>query len=205
MSFGGGNDYNRAINNLGGTSNLALNSLFPAAFNSGRNELSQGGGYAGQAGNYFNTLLNGNRANTTALLAPDINRIRQANQGTLQGVSTLMPRGGGRSGTLFSLPFQSNQQIQSLFGGARSAAAPALGQLGLGIGGLGANLFGIGNQALGSANNANSAMVEAALKQKQMSNQMASGLASGLFGLATLPFGGGAMAGTALGGLSKLF
>src|SRR5690349_5101149 len=209
MSFGGGTDYNRGINNLGGTSNLALNTLFPAAFQGGQRQLNTGAGYTGQAGNFFNTLLNGNRANTTAMLAPDINRIRQANQQTLQGVSTLMPRGGGRSGTLFSLPFQANQQIQTLYGGSRAAAAPALGQLGLGMGSLGANLFGIGGQGLNTANNANQAMVEAALRQKQMSNQTAAGLGGGLFNLLTTPFSaftGGAGGGmTALSSLAGLF
>jgi hypothetical protein len=183
MSFGGGTDYNRGINNLGGSSNLALNSLFPAAFQGGQTNLQQGQNNIGQAGNYFNTLLGGNRANTTAMLQPDINRIQGANQGTLQGVSTLMPRGGGRSGTLFQLPFQQNQQIQSLYGGARSGAAGQLGQLGLGQGGLGANLFGIGTGVLNSANSANSDMVRAALAMKQRSDQLAGGLGGGIFNL----------------------
>jgi hypothetical protein len=201
MSFGGGTDYNRGINNLGGSSNLAMNSLFPAAFHGGQQNLQMGSTNTGQSGNYFNTLLNGNRANTTAMLQPDINRIQGAQQGTLQAASTLMPRGGGRSGTLFQLPFQGNSQIQSLFGGARSGAAGQLGQLGLGQGGLGANLFGQGTSALNSSNQANEAMSELALRQKQMSDQKVAGLANGLFSLLTTPFGGGAMKGTALGSI----
>jgi hypothetical protein len=187
MSFGGGTDYNRGINNLGGSSNLALNSLFPAAFTGGQRQLQQGSTNTGQAGNYFNTLLNGNRANTTAMLQPDINRIQGAQQGTLQSASTLMPRGGGRSGTLFQLPFQGNSQIQSLFGGARSGAAGQLGQLGLGQGGLGANLFGAATGGLNSANSANADMVRAALAMKQRSDSLAGGLGGGLFSLLTTP------------------
>ncbi len=205
MSFGGGTDYNRGINNLGGSSNLALNSLFPAAFGGGNRELQAGSNNTAAGGNYFNTLLNGNRANTTAMLAPNIQQIQGAQQGALQGASTLMPRGGGRSGTLFNLPFQGNQAIQSLYSGARSGAGSTLANLGLGQGGLGANLFGQATGGLNSANNANQAMAGLGLQQKQMSNQTAAGLGSGLFNLLTTPFGGGAMAGTALGGLSHLF
>lgn len=185
MSFGGGTDYNRAVNNLGGSSNLALNSLFPAAFGGGQQQLGMGARNTGAAGNFFSTLLGGNRANTTAMLQPDINRIQGANQGTLQAASTLMPRGGGRSGTLFQLPFQANQQIQSLFGGARGGAASQLGQLGLGQGGLGANLFNVGTGGLNSANTANEAMVRSALAMKQRSDSLAGGLGSGLMSLAS--------------------
>ncbi len=205
MSFGGGTDYNRGINNLGGSSNLALNSLFPAAFGGGNRELQSGTNNTTAGGNFFNTILNGNRANTTAMLAPNIQQIQGAQQGALQGASTLMPRGGGRSGTLFNLPFQGNQAIQSLYSGARSGAGSTLANLGLGQGGLGANLFGQATGGLNSANDANSHMANLGLQQKQMSNQMAAGLANGIFGLATMPFGGGAMSGTALGALGNLF
>jgi hypothetical protein len=186
MSFGGGTDYNRGINNLGGSSNLALNSLFPAAFGGGQQNLQMGQQNTGQAGNYFNTLLNGNRANTTAMLQPDINRIQGAQQGTLQSASTLMPRGGGRSGTLFQLPFQGNQQIQSLFSGARSGAAGQLGQLGLGQGGLGANLFGQATGGLNSANTANDSLVKAALEKQKQSQGIAGGLGQGVGQLASM-------------------
>lgn len=184
MSFGGGTDYNRGINNLGGSSNLALNSLFPAAFGGGNRQLQAGTNNTTAGGNFFNTLLNGNRANTTAMLAPDINRIQGAQQGALQGASTLMPRGGGRSGTLFNLPFMGNQQIQSLFGGARGGAGSTLANLGLGQGGLGANLFQTGVGGLNSANQANQAMIEAALGMKKRSDSLASGIGSGLMSAA---------------------
>ncbi len=205
MSFGGGTDYNRGINNLGGSSNLALNSLFPAAFGGGERQLNTGTNNTTAGGNFFNTILNGNRANTTAMLAPNIQQIQGAQQGALQGASTLMPRGGGRSGTLFNLPFQGNQAIQSLYSGARSGAGSTLANLGLGQGGLGANLFGAATGGLNSANNANQAMAGLGLQQKQMSNETAAGLGNGLFNLLTFPFGGSGMTGTAIGGLRSLF
>lgn len=208
MSFGGGTDYNRAVNNLGGTSNLALNTLFPAAMRSGQPLINQGFGNTQAGANFFSNLLGGNRAATTSLLGPDINRIRGAQEGTLQGMSTLMPRGGGRSGSLFSLPFNTNAQIQSLYDTARGGAGQALAQIGQGQLGAGTDLFNTGTSALNAANNANQAMVEAALRQKQMSNQMAAGLGGGLFSLLTSPFSaftGGAGGGmTALGSLLAL-
>lgn len=191
MSFGGGNDYNRGINNLGGISQQAQGQLFPAAFGAGQEQLNAGTANTASGANFFNTLLHGNRQNTTALLQPDINRIQGANQGTLQAVSTLMPRGGGRSGTLFNLPFQQNQQIQGLYGPARSAAAGQLANIGMGQTGMGTNLFNVGNQALGTGVNASSEIAKLGLQQKQMSNQMAAGLANGILGLAMTPFGGG--------------
>ncbi len=191
MSFSGGTDYNRGINNLGGISTQATNQLFPAAFGAGQQQLEGGAGNVNSGANFFNTVLNGNRQNTTSMLQPDINRINQANQGTLQGVSTLMPRGGGRSGTLFNLPFQAKQQIQGLYGGARAGAAGQLGQLGLGRLGAGQGLFGVGNQALGTGVNASGQIADLGLKQKEMSNKTAAGLANGILGLAMTPFGGG--------------
>jgi hypothetical protein len=172
MSFGVSQDYNRAYNNLEGTSNLGLNKLFPAAFQGGQQNTQAGQANTQAGGNFFNTLLNGNRANTTAMLSPNIQQIQGAQQGALQGASTLMPRGGGRSGTLFQLPFQGNQQIQSLFSGARSGAGSMLANLGLGQGGLGANLFQAGTGGLNAANNANSSAIEASLKAKERSDKL---------------------------------
>ncbi len=191
MSFSGGTDYNRGINNLGGISTQATNQLFPAAFGSGSTEVGEGSKALTSGTNFFNTILNGNRQNTTSLLQPDINRINAANQGTLQGVSTLMPRGGGRSANLFSLPFQANQQIQSLYGGARAGAGGQLADIGAKRLGLGTNLFNTGNAALGTGVNASGTIADLGLKQKQMSNQTAAGLANGILGLAMTPFGGG--------------
>lgn len=95
--------------------------------------------------NFFQTLLNGNQANTMAAIQPDINRIRESTQGALQGASTLMPRGGGRFATLFQQPFQVQRQTGDLFSGMRSGAGSGLAQIGAQQGQLGTtnanNLF----------------------------------------------------------------
>lgn len=191
MSFGPSNTAKAASNNLAGTSNLALNNLYPQVTQAGGNLLNLGNQNTQSGVNYFRNLMGGNRAATTDLLQPDINRIRDANQGTLQSVSTLMPRGGGRSGTLFNASYAPNQQIQNLFAGARTAGAAALPQIGAGQTGAGANLFGIGSNSLNAATGANTAQLNYQLQQQELTNKLWAGLGSGLFNLAMTPFGGG--------------
>lgn len=140
--------------------------------------LGQGVSNMQTGANFFNTVLGGNQANTRALLQPNINQIQEANQGALQGASTLMPRGGGRFATLFNQPFQTSRAITDLFSGLRGQAAQALPGIGQMQGQLGTtnaqNLFGN------------------ALQQRQYGNQMiGSTIGAGLSALAT-PWGGGA-------------
>lgn len=191
MSFGASNTTKTANNNLSGTSNLALNTQFPQVTAAGGNLLNLGNQNTAAGTNFFNTLLNGNQANTAALLQPNIDQIRQGTNANLNAISTLMPRGGGRSGALFGQSFAPQSQIQNLFNPMRGQAAAALPQIGAGQTTAGSNLFGIGNQALNAATGANVPLMQSGLQQQQMSNQLASGLFNGLFGLATTPFGGG--------------
>lgn len=199
MSFGTNTTSKTAQNNLSGTSNLALNNLFPAVTGAGQNQLNTGAQNVEGGTNFLNTLLQGNQANTTAALQPNIDQIRQGNSATLNAMNTLMPRGAGRSGALFNQSFQPQSQIQNLFNQSRMGAAQALPQIGLQQQGLGANLFNIGNGALSSASGANNALSNSGFQAQQMSNNMVSGIGSGLLGLATLPFGGGSAANGLLG------
>lgn len=177
-----------------GMSQLGTNAAQTSA--SGGNLLNLGNTNTGLGTNFFRTILGGNQANTTAMLQPDIDRLRAGTQNTLQAVSTLMPRGGGRSGTLFNLPFAANTGVQNLFNTARTGAAGVLPQIGAGQTSAGANLFGIGNQAATSE-------ADLGQRQQQISSMLQSALGSGLFNLATLPLGG--FGGTALGKLGGLF
>lgn len=156
----------------------------------GQNLLNMGAPNVTAGTNFFNTLLGGNAANTTAMLQPNIDQIRAGNQNQIQALSTLTPRGGGRSGTLFNASYAPGAQIQNLFGGARTTAATALPQIGLGQQGLGANMFSIGNQPLNTATQANAGIADIGQRQQQMTQQFWSNLGAGAFGLATLPVGG---------------
>ncbi len=227
MSFGPSNTTKTAENNLGGVSSAAMNNLFPQVTAAGTSALGQGqdlikagqgqvaqGAATAQPGiNFFNTLMGGNQANTTAALQPNIDAIRQGTSGTLNAASTLMPRGGGRSGTLFNQSFAPQAQIQNLFNQGRTTAATTLPQIGLqqqqlglgqqqvGLGqqGVGTNLFNIGNSSLNTAGNVNTNLAEIGQKQQQMNNALVSGLTGGLFKIATTPFGGGSSTNGLLG------
>ena len=198
MSFGPSQAQKNATNTQNGITSAATGNSQSqigqgtAALTAGQNDVNSGT-------NFFNTLLNGNQANTTATLQPNIDQIRQANQQTLQQTNMLSPRGGGRGATLFNAAYAPNQQINSLFGQARTNAATALPQIGLAQQGIGTNLIGAGNTALNTAGNTNQGVMSNLLQQQQMQNQMYTGLGQGLFGLATTPFGGGSATNGLLG------
>lgn len=199
MSLGASGTTKTAENNLAGTSNLALNNLFPAVTGDASSEIGTGGQNVASGTNFLNTILGGNTANTTATLQPSIDQIRSGTTNNLNAISSLMPRGGGRSSALFSQSFQPQAQIQNLFNTARTNAATALPQIGLAQQGLGTNLFGIGSGALNTAAGVNSNLAGIGQSQQNINNSLISGLAGGLFGLATTPFGGGSSTNGLLG------
>jgi hypothetical protein len=164
--------------------------------NTGGGLINTGVGTIHPALNYFNTLLNGDRANTTAMLQPQIDAIKNANAGQISALSTLMPRGGGRTSTLFNAPWEANKQIQNLFAPMPGMAASNLAGIGssligqgTGITGQGTNLFGIGNQALNTSGQMDANLFNQAFNQRQAGNNFWSGLGGGLFNLAKTPFG----------------
>jgi hypothetical protein len=190
MSFGPSATTKTAENNLGGVSNQATTAS-TAEQGLGTNLLNAGAPAVTSGTNFLNTLLNGNQANTSALLAPTVQQTQQNNQNAIQGLSTLTPRGGGRSGTLFGASYAPEGQLTNLFNNARTTAATTLPQIGLQQQGLGANLIGTSNQPLSTAASASGNLGSLGLQQQQLTNQLYAGLGAGLFGLATTPFGGG--------------
>ena len=188
MSFGPSQETKNAMNAQQGASQQAVANS-NTEIGAGNNLLNQGGQNVMAGSNYLSTLLNGNAANTAAMLQPNIDQINQANNNTVASSSALMPRGGGRYGALFSSTYAPNQQIQSLFNGARSNAAGALAQLGISQQGIGSSLFGTGNQALGTGLQGYGALTGESQTNTQLKNQVLGGLGQTLFGLATMPFG----------------
>jgi len=190
VSFGPSNTAKTASNNLSGISDDLLNKQLPMINTNANQLISQGNQNVASGTNFFNTLLHGNAADTTALLQPDINRIKAANQNAITSLSTLMPRGGGRSGTLFNASYQPEAQIMSLFNTTRGQAANPLIAAGLQQTGLGTNLFNTANNTLSNATGANKAQLDYQLEQQRATNSFWSGLGGGLFNLATAPLGG---------------
>ncbi len=200
MSFGPSQAIKNNQNSQAGITNQA-NVNSGALNNLGGGQLATGAGNVASGSNWFNTILNGNQANTASLLAPSLNADRAQTQSALQSASTLMPRGGGRSATLFNLNMQPTTSIQDMFNNARTTAAQALPQIGLQQQGIGTNLFGLGNQALNTASGSNQALSQSLWNTQNRLDSLVSGLMKGILGLATLPFGGGTTAGAGeLGG-----
>lgn len=231
MSFGANNDLKRSINNLGGISNQLTNESYPYAmdlsknfvsqggnlFNLGQGTINQGTGNINSGADFFRTLLQGNKSNTAAVLQPTIDQIRAGNTNALTAINTLMPRGGGRYGALFSTALTPQSQIGNLFGSTRTVAASALpsigstqANIGLGQQGLGAGLYNTGvgalnagTGALSTATGANSVLGQQGALQEQLRRQAMSSLFGGLFNILTMPLGN--LAGTPLGKLGGLF
>lgn len=199
MSFGPSSQTKSAENSLAGSANALQNTVYPQLSAAGGDLLHAGTRTIQPGVNYFQNLLSGNTANTTAALQPDIDRIHAMHAQALKAISTLTPRGGGRSGTLFSQQFAPQSDISSLFNGARTTAAGALPGIGMSEIGAGTNLFGLGTQALTGAGNANANLAQLAQKDQQSKLAGYMGLGQGLFGLATTPFGGGSSANGLLG------
>lgn len=214
MSFGPNAVQKQAQQNQTGIANQAVSNAGTAntdatsAVGQGTNLLSTGGTNVNSGTNFLNTVLNGNQANTTALLQPNINQITQGNQQALTAASTLMPRGGGRSGSLFANTLNPQQQIQNLYNTSRTSAATALPQIGLQQQQMGTNLFNTGANFMNAANSAlntgltgNQDVTSNALQQRQYASQQWSNLGNGIFNLATTPFGGSGL--SALGRLGS--
>ena len=191
MSFGPSNTTKTAQNNLAGVSNVALNEQYPAVTAAGSNLLNLGNQNTQAGTNFLSTLLQGNAANTTAALAPNIAQTQGNNTNLLNAINTLTPRGGGRSSALFSQSLAPSNQITNLFNSGRTTAAQALPQIGAGQTGAGTNLFGIGTNTLGAATGANSSLQQGGLQQQQISNNLASGVGAGLLSILGLPLSGG--------------
>lgn len=160
------------------------------AMETGQGLLNLGGKTVTPATNFFSILGGGNTAAIQSALRPNIDRARQAQQSTLQNISTMLPRGGGRSGALFDASYAPSRDIGQSFDSARMSAFPALAQIGQQQQSMAPGFFGLANQGLGVGGQMQSDVVGQEQRQQQMKNQFWSQLGSGLFGIATLPFGG---------------
>lgn len=191
MSFGPSAAQQNTNNTSNGITSQALTNSTAANAN-GSGLLNLGGKNVQSGTNFFNSVLNGNSADTAATLQPSIDQIRNGTQQNIQQLSTLQPRGGGRSSTLFNASYAPQSQIQNLFNGTRTSAATTLPQIGLQQQGLGTNLFNVGNSSLSTGSNTNANLAQSLAQQQQLQLQQQAGLGAGLFGLLTTPFGTGA-------------
>lgn len=200
MSFGLGtsNDQKQSNNLLNYNAQSATPQVTNAtnqgnsALNTGMQYLNSFSNSLAAPTNYFQSLLSGNKAQSTAALAPDISRIQDQTQGALQSTSTLTPRGGGRSSTLFNLPYAASSGVSSLYNGQRAGAAQGLtniagaeGQVAEGEQGIGTNLLNTGANYLNAGTTASNDLGSQSSTQRQQNANAAGNLGSGIYGLLT--------------------
>lgn len=101
-----------------------------AAGKTGQQLLGQGGGYMGQAGNYYSTLLGGNRAAMSQAVAAPMAQLTDTYRGAERGLVRSGLQGAQRDTAMGELNRQRASQIGSLVTGVQPAAAGALGALG---------------------------------------------------------------------------
>jgi hypothetical protein len=87
--------------------------------------------YMKQAGNYYSTLLRGNRAQMSQAVSPYAAQIGQNFAGANRGLEQMGVRGAARDVARADLNRQRAQQISGLTTGMQPAAAEALGRLGI--------------------------------------------------------------------------
>lgn len=198
---------NTATSTLGSTGTSAANFMNSygqtgsQGLNSGLNNLTP-------VANWFQTIMNGNKQATLNQMQPQIAQTEGGLNTALQTGSTLAPRGGGRSSTLFDLPFEAQKDIASQYAAARAGAPAGLQSAATAQGALGASAAGAGAQFGQIGNQANNNLLNYGLSQQQQSYTQAQqngGLWGKLLGpvlSAAIPGIGGLISG-AIGGIGK--
>lgn len=119
--------------------------------------IGQGGGYLGQAGNYYSTLLGGNRAQMAQATAGPRAALTDVYRGAERGLERSGVRGAARDVATADLGRQRASSLSSLVTGVQPGAAAGLaglggqalsagGQLSQGSGSIYSNLLGQGAQ-----------------------------------------------------------
>lgn len=120
---------------------------------------------------YWMKALTGDRATLNQLYAPEISRVNQGYNQTLQSSQAQSPRSGASSAYMASLPFQRMQDINSMMINGRAQAAGTLGNLGLGVGSQAAGVGGTINGAANSAMGANNGLLSMYTNQSNQAGQ----------------------------------
>lgn len=159
---------NTATSTLGGTGTTGADLMKgygatgTAGLNTGLNNLAP-------VSNWFQTIMNGNKQATLNQMQPQIQQTQGGLNTALQTASTLNPRGGGRSGTLFDLPFEAQKQIAGSYDAARAAAPAGAQGAATAEGALGSAAAGAGAQFGQVSNGANNDLLNYGLNQQNQS------------------------------------
>lgn len=132
---------------LGGTSpqTKAANAIatnVPSLIDKGNAATTTGLNTLGSAGNFYNTILGGNRDAITSLLNPQVGTVLSQYDNAAKTVARQAPRGGGATSTLAALPFQKATTLGSAYQTALPGAAQGAASVGSATAGIGTNLTG---------------------------------------------------------------
>jgi hypothetical protein len=147
-----------------------LENLYNFGFGTGKQANAAGNSSLGAAGSYWNSLLSGNRAATSAAIAPETNQINSAADASRrQQAATGTARGGGVAGANQQQQTNTQAQVDNAIFAVRPQAAQQTAQ----IGGQELNeaqgLFGTSASAAGAAGNiATQARQESASEQQSI-------------------------------------
>lgn len=154
------------------------------AMESGRKGLSfldAGQRTLAQPKNFYAGILSGNPTQVSEALAPDINRIRGANQQTTQTIANLTPRGGGRGETLFNLPYKTTNDVMDLLTTARPMAAQGLTDIGSREAAAGSAGLGSAGQFIYGANSGAANILSQEMMRKQMEYERGAAMGPAIF------------------------
>lgn len=171
-----GSQVNSATSNLSGAGTSGSN-FMNAYGTTGATGLNSGLNNLTPVANWFQTIMGGNKAATLNQLQPQIQQTEGGLNTGLQTASTLAPRGGGRSSTLFDLPIEAQKDIASQYAAARAGAPAGLQSAATAQGALGASAGGLGAQFGQAGTSANNNLLNYGLQQNQQASQ-----AGGMFG-----------------------
>ena len=131
----------------------------------GQGMMSQGKGNMDMVQQYLQRMASGDRNLMQQSLAPEINGMTQAAQGSVANARSLYPRSGGSAAAAAQLPYQLQGGINNLMFGARPQAMQQLAQ-------LGGNQSSLGLSAMGQGSGLTNNMLQYGLQaQNQMFNQ----------------------------------
>lgn len=153
---------------------------------------------------YYSRILNGGKSGLMSTLAPQAGTIGEGYGTALNTISSLTPRGGGRSSLLATLPFQQQKDVTTLFQNERAGAPQALATAGGQASNAGNNLISNSIQAMYGSTSAGRTILDYNA-QKRDSDRAAGGkIGKTIFDfLQNLKLGGGGSkgTGTATGGI----
>lgn len=133
-----------------------IDKLFKPLFKAGKKDVRFGTKALRDVGDYWRTLLEGDRSELMGLLGPEISRISDQYDAAKRSITEFAPRGGGKANLLAQLPTMKARDVGQFMLEARPRAAEALER-------IGTTQTGLGGQLLGQAGQTEASILQALL------------------------------------------